>query len=45
MESVFINPGKSQWAELIKRPAFDYASLENIVQPILQDVKKTGMLP
>ena len=42
MESIFINPGKEQWAEIIKRPAFNYASLENIVFPILQDVKENG---
>lgn len=43
MENIFINPGKEQWAELTKRPAFDYAALEAIVQPVLQDVKKPGM--
>ena len=42
MENIFINPGKEQWAELTKRPAFDYAALEAIVQPVLQDVKETG---
>ena len=39
MENLFINPGREQWPAMIKRPAFDYASLENIVLPILQDVK------
>ena len=39
MEKLFINPGREQWPAMIKRPAFDYASLENIVLPILQDVK------
>ena len=39
MENLFINPGREQWPAMIKRPAFDYANLENIVLPILQDVK------
>jgi len=42
MENIFINPGKEQWAELTKRPAFDYAALEAIVQPVLKDVKENG---
>ena len=42
MEKLFINPGREQWPAMIKRPAFDYASLENIVLPILQDVKING---
>jgi histidinol dehydrogenase len=42
MEDVFINPGKEKWAELIGRPVFDYASLEDIVSPILEDVKEYG---
>ena len=42
MENLFINPGREQWPAMIKRPAFDYASLENIVLPILQDVKING---
>ena len=42
MKNLFINPEKAQWASLVKRPAFDYAALENIVSPILQDVKTNG---
>ncbi|MDN3656266.1 histidinol dehydrogenase [Ferruginibacter paludis] len=42
MENVFINPGKGEWKELLRRPAFDNASLENIVAPILRDVKQHG---
>ncbi len=42
MENVFINPGKEKWEALIERPAFDYAALENIVLPVLQDVKQNG---
>ena len=42
MKNLFINPEKVQWASLVKRPAFDYAALENIVSPILQDVKTNG---
>jgi histidinol dehydrogenase len=44
MENIatYTNPGKEQWAELTKRPGFDYTSLEDIVSPILQDVKAYG---
>lgn len=42
MERYFINPEKENWAELTRRPAFDYASLEDIVMPILRDVKENG---
>ncbi|MBC7867925.1 MAG: histidinol dehydrogenase, partial [Gloeobacteraceae cyanobacterium ES-bin-316] len=42
MESVFINPGKEQWNALCKRPSFDYASLQEIVIPVLNDVKQHG---
>ena len=42
MDNVFINPGKEKWEALIKRPSFDYAALENIVLPVLQDVKLNG---
>jgi histidinol dehydrogenase len=44
MENVltYINPGKEQWAELTRRPSIDYASLEQIVLPILQEVKEYG---
>lgn len=42
MEAIFINPSREQWPSLVKRPAFDYASLEAIVAPILADVKASG---
>ena len=39
---IFINPLKEQWKAILKRPAFDSGSLENIVAPILSDVKVNG---
>lgn len=42
MENVFINPLKEQWKAILERPAFDSKSLENIVIPILLDVKLNG---
>ncbi len=42
MEAIFINPTKERWSALVKRPAFNYASLEAIVNPILADVKANG---
>ena len=42
MENVFINPKKEKWEALIQRPSFDYAALEIIVLPVLQDVKQNG---
>ena len=42
MEAIFINPAKEKWSDLVKRPAFNYASLEAIVTPILADVKANG---
>ena len=35
-------PLRSDWAELIKRPIFDNASLETTVKSILLDVKQNG---
>ena len=42
MENIFINPLKEQWKAILERPAFDSKSLENIVTPILLDVKLNG---
>ena len=42
MNTTIINPSPAQWSDLVKRPAFDYASLEAIVQPILAEVKAMG---
>ena len=39
---IFINPLKDQWKGILKRPAFDSKSLEDIVAPILLDVKVNG---
>ncbi len=39
---IYINPGKEQWADITRRPVFDYTSLEDIVLPVLQDVKEYG---
>jgi histidinol dehydrogenase len=35
-------PGKSEWAELVKRPVADFSSLEKPVRKILQKVKAKG---
>ena len=42
MENIFIEPAIEQWNDLIQRPAYDVASLENIVSPILKDVQLNG---
>ena len=42
MENVFINPLQELWKTILERPAFDSKSLENIVTPILLDVKLNG---
>ena len=39
---IFINPLKEQWKTILKRPAFNSKSLEDIVAPILLDVKVNG---
>lgn len=41
-QNVYINPEIATWSKLCKRPAFDYATLNAIVQPILLDVKANG---
>lgn len=41
-QGIFINPLKDQWKAILKRPAFDSKSLEDIVAPILLDVKVNG---
>ena len=35
-------PLRSDWIELLKRPAFENVSLENMVSGVLSDVKKNG---
>ncbi len=42
MENIFINPLKTQWKEILQRPAIDSVALENIVSPILLNVKLHG---
>lgn len=39
---IFINPLKEQWKIILKRPVFDSKSLEDIVVPILLDIKVNG---
>lgn len=41
-QQVYINPEIAEWSKLCKRPAFDYSTLNEIVQPILLDVKENG---
>lgn len=35
-------PLRSEWSELLKRPAFDSVALEGVVKSVLMDVKQTG---
>lgn len=42
MSKLYINPPKEQWAEIIRRPAFDSKPLEKMVAEILTDVKQNG---
>jgi histidinol dehydrogenase len=35
-------PQRSDWAELVKRPAFDSISLEGVVSTVLNDVRQSG---
>ena len=39
---IFKNPLRSEWQQLLQRPAFDTAALETKVTGILQDVKLNG---
>jgi histidinol dehydrogenase len=39
---VYINPGRTQWKELLQRPAMDEALLEEKVSTILADVQLRG---
>lgn len=39
---IFRYPDRSQWPELLKRPVFDSASLEEKIRPILEDVRRNG---
>lgn len=39
---IFINPDKSTWRDLLKRPVFETASLEKTVSEILQSIQSEG---
>lgn len=39
---IIINPERSRWAELTRRPAFDVTSLFNTVRPIIDEVRERG---
>ncbi|MDX1939222.1 MAG: histidinol dehydrogenase [Saprospiraceae bacterium] len=39
---IFINPDKSTWRDLLKRPVFETASLEKTVSEILQSIQNEG---
>jgi histidinol dehydrogenase len=39
---IYSNPKKQTWAEILKRPAFDFKQLESKVSTILNDIKKNG---
>lgn len=40
--NIIINPGRSDWSALLKRPAMDHAVLEKAVQDVLNVVKQRG---
>ena len=42
MNTLIINPPKSQWPDLIKRPLIDAENLEEIVAGIISSVKQNG---
>ena len=42
METI-INPEKSQWADLLKRPLFSVAELTQRVQAVLDEIRTGGM--
>jgi histidinol dehydrogenase len=42
MNTLIINPPKSQWPDLIKRPLIDAVNLEEIVAGIINTVKQNG---
>lgn len=42
MKNVFIEPGRNEWQELTRRPLLDDAALENMVWPVLEEVKLYG---
>jgi histidinol dehydrogenase len=42
MNTIFINPSKEKWPQLIQRPQFNTAELEGSVSEILETVKQYG---
>jgi histidinol dehydrogenase len=42
METINVNPSRKQWADLMKRPAFETKNLEETVTRIINEVKKNG---
>lgn len=39
---LFNLPQKSEWTDIVKRPVFDHSHLENIIQPVMDDIQKEG---
>ena len=37
-----ILPSKDSWSEIVKRPVFDHSHLEQIIQPVLDEIKNHG---
>ncbi len=37
-----LNPGRESWPELLKRPTMDFQSTEEVVMPIMEEVKLGG---
>ena len=40
--NLYIEPSRSEWAEIIKRPVFDYENLASTVASILNDIRENG---
>ena len=39
---ISLYPTRSEWSSLLERPVFDATKLEDIVKPVLANVKKNG---
>jgi len=39
---IYKNPSRDSWKQLLKRPAIEYANLEEKINPILREVQKNG---
>lgn len=42
MEKTLINPARTTWPEILRRPAFDSKALEDTVSAIMEDVRVNG---